>query len=147
MSTAPSDGEQARGSGAGSSDLPRAIDKDGRATLFAFRARMQEGREAMLAYLETLGSGPRGFAERLHACLTSTDQRVVLGALKLSAQLREWLGGEAPTEDPNRPRGLLVMTPEDLKRLLGVAESRENVVDALEVLVTSAPAQTNGKAA
>lgn len=135
MSTHPSDAELARGNGALVADPPPVIDKDGRATLFAFRARMQEGREEMLRYLGSLGSGPKGFAERLHACLSSTDQRVVLGALRLAAQLREWVGSDID-QAPAHGR-VLLLAPEDLRAMLGMKAAREQVVDALEVLVTT----------
>jgi len=75
-------------------DLP-AIDKAGRATVAAFRARMREGKQEVIDWLDTHHEGAVGYAKVLADLRGSQDDRVRLGALKIEAQLREWFQPES----------------------------------------------------
>lgn len=139
MQAQPTNGKRPVGDW-GEPSPPRAIDKDGRTALMVFRARMREGRDAMLAWLDANGKGPAGYAQVLLDCRNSVDQRVALGALKIEAQIREWMR-EDVVSGQNAP--VVVISPEDMRKLLGDGDGRDQVVDALDVMIRGEP-ETNG---
>ncbi|MBD3302277.1 MAG: hypothetical protein GF346_07500 [Candidatus Eisenbacteria bacterium] len=88
---------------------------------------MREGRESVVEWLEENGDGVGGYAKSLLECRQSNDPRVVLGALKLEAQLREWFTeGGMHAEQVNVDQRAIVITPDALRTMLhdrGVADA------------------------